>query len=152
MSVGEYSVYVGTVIAIVWAIQAFSIQKRDHEQERIAKEKTEQPQLFPIAIQSDAVLVRNEGPFPAINLTNCDEPVADILGPNQSVLFIWSESEGYEDLIDEYPDAKVSFDPYLVGTNGISLELFAYSKSGKLWEYNVQKKNGEGLRVTITEA
>lgn len=151
MTTGEYSSYIGLCLTIVWAVYTFTTERRIRHSEQVEREKAERPVLSVSLIQPGLIKVRNSGGVPAINLTCCEEPIMNCLGPGKGIDLIWAESPKAADLALRYEDAVPVNDCIETGEGDLDIVLFAYSSRGKLWQYECILSLGSGSQITIFE-
>lgn len=151
MSAGEYSAYIGTILAIVWAVYSFSETRNERNAEKEKAERKERPKLQIRMHSTELITLTNVGPYPAINLTNCVQPLVGKLNPGDMLRLVWTGSNRYEDLVIQFDEVVVLDDMVNEIENGISLSIFAYSKRGKLWQYECELNFDGSSQVTITD-
>lgn len=151
MTVGEYSTYLGTVAAIIWAVYAFTRERAEMKKRADDQKKRERPNLDIVLHGDGAITIQNIGASDALCVSNCDIPLIGRLCPGEAINLIWLESDNYDELVFRYEDA-ILIDDYVLSTGlGLDVNIFAYSIHGVPWSYECDLRFNDKSRVVITE-
>lgn len=151
MTVGEYSSYFGTVATILCAALLFWVERRERAKEADRQKREERPRLEILLHSSGLISVSNVGAFKAINLTNCDEFVTGVLNPGATIELLWDDSSECEGLTLSHGNI-IRLSDYVIETRGgLSLDLFAYSEHGVLWQYACTLKADGKTQIIVEE-
>lgn len=151
MTVGEYSAYLGTVAAIIWAVYAFARERVETERRAADQKRNECPKLDIALHDGGAITVQNAGAYDAICVSDCDIPLIGRLRSGETINLIWLEADNYEELVFRYEDAIPIGDYVVPSVSGIDINIFAYSVHGVLWSYECDLRFDGKSRVVVTE-